>query len=61
MVPTLNEGDHLFVTKIYNLDNIERGDILVFESKELNDTLIKRVIGLPGDKVTIVDGKGIRK
>lgn len=57
MVPTLNEGDHLFVTKVYNLDNIKRGDILVFDSKELNDILIKRVIGLPGDVVTIVDGK----
>ena len=57
MVPTLNEGDRLFVTRIYNLDNIKRGDVLVFKSKELNDILIKRVIGLPGDVVTIVDGK----
>lgn len=57
MVPTLNEGDRLFVTRIYNLENIKRGDILVFKSKELNDILIKRVIGLPGDVVTIVDGK----
>ena len=39
------------------MDNIEHGDILVFYSEELNDTLIKRVIGLPGDKVDIVNGK----
>lgn len=57
MIPTLNVGDHLFVTRVYNLDNIKRGDILVFDSKELNDVLIKRVIGLPGDKVVIKDGK----
>lgn len=57
MIPTLNEGDQLFVTKVYNLDNIKRGDILVFHSDELSDTLIKRLIGLPGDKISIVDGK----
>ena len=57
MIPTLNVGDNLFVTKVYNLDNIKRGDILVFKSKELNDMLIKRVIGLPGDDVSIVDGQ----
>ena len=27
MIPTLNVGDRLFVTKIYDLDKIERGDI----------------------------------
>lgn len=57
MVPTLNESDRLFVTKIYNLENIKRGDILVFKSEELDDVLIKRVIGLPGDKIKIIDGK----
>lgn len=57
MIPTLNIGDHLFVTRVYNLDNIKRGDILVFNSEELNDVLIKRVIGLPGDTVSIVNGK----
>lgn len=56
MIPTLNVGDQLFATRIYNYDNIKRGDILVFKSDELNDTLIKRVIGLPGDKVVIENG-----
>ncbi|MBE6048481.1 MAG: signal peptidase I [Clostridium sp.] len=57
MVPTLNEGDHLFVTRVYNLHNLKRGDIIVFDSDELNDVLIKRLIGLPGDKIKIVSGK----
>lgn len=57
MVPTLNVGDQLFVTRIYNLNKLKRGDIVVFHSEELNDTLIKRLIGLPGDSITIVDGK----
>lgn len=56
MIPTLNIGDHVFVTRVYNLNNIKRGDILVFDSEELNDKLIKRVIGLPGDKISIKDG-----
>lgn len=56
MVPTINKGDHLFATKIYNTDNIERGDIIVFYSHELQETLIKRVIGLPGDEVVIKKG-----
>ena len=46
MIPTLNVDDQLFVSRIYNLDNIKRGDILVFRSEELDDMLIKRVIGL---------------
>jgi len=57
MIPTLNIGDQLFVTKIYNLDNIKRGDIIVFNSTELNDVLIKRLIGLPGDDISIKNGK----
>lgn len=56
MVPTLNVNDKIWVTKVYNTDSIERGDIVVFDSDELNDTLIKRVIGLPGDDIKIVDG-----
>ncbi len=53
MVPTLKVGDQLFVTKIYDTDKIKREEILVFFSEELNDLLIKRVIGLPGDTVEI--------
>lgn len=56
MIPTLNVNDQLFVTRVYNLENLQHGDILVFESKELDDILIKRLIGLPGDKIDIIDG-----
>ena len=56
MIPTLNEGDQLFVTRVYNLDHLKRGDIVVFDSDELNDVLIKRLIGLPGDKIKITNG-----
>lgn len=56
MVPTLNVGDKLMVTRVYDTNKIKRGDIIVFFSKELNETLIKRVIGLPGDHIEITNG-----
>lgn len=56
MVPTIQKGDQIFVTRIFNFDKIESGDILVFDSEELNDKIIKRVIGLPGDHIIIKDG-----
>ena len=56
MIPTLNIHDRLVVTKVYNPENLERQDIVVFKSEELNEVLIKRLIGLPGDKVSIING-----
>ena len=56
MVPTLNVGDRLFVTRVYNLENLKRGDIVVFRSEEKDEDMIKRLIGLPGDKIVINDG-----
>ena len=57
MVPTLNVDDRLFVTRVYNEEKLERGDIVVFESEELGEKLIKRLIGLPGDKIIIENGE----
>lgn len=57
MIPTLNNNDRLIATRIWNEDDIKRGDVLVFNSKELdNKMLIKRVIGLPGDHIEINNG-----
>lgn len=56
MVPTINPDDRMIVTRIYNTNNIERGNIIVFYSDELGKTLIKRAIGLPGDHIVIHDG-----
>ena len=53
MYPTLQIGDQCFATKIFNKEKIQRGDILVFYSQELQERLIKRVIGLPGETVEI--------
>lgn len=56
MIPTINENDKILVTRVYNTNNIERGDIIVFYSDELQETLIKRLIGLPGDHIEINNG-----
>lgn len=56
MVPTLNVGDKLVVTRIYDTDKIKRGDVVVFYSDELQETVIKRVIGIPGDHIEIDNG-----
>lgn len=66
MKPTILEGDRVFVNKIaYDLkvpfttwrlaewDNPHRGDIVVLLSPEDARRLIKRVIGLPGDILTL--------
>lgn len=68
MNPTILEGDRVLVHKIdLGLrvpltqtwltfgDDPHRGDIAVFTSPRDGDTLIKRVIGLPGDTVAMVD------
>ena len=62
MYPTLHEGDRVLVNKMsYKLHDVHRGDIIVFErpasesSSNIPD-LIKRVIGLPGDKVSFENG-----
>lgn len=56
MIPTIRIDDRIFVTRIYNHDNLDRGDIIVFYSEEFEESMIKRLIGLPGDTVEIENG-----
>ena len=64
MEDTLYENDYMIMYKrAYTKHGPERGDIVIFQS-ELTDEesgkdklLIKRVIGLPGDKISIKDGE----
>lgn len=53
MYPTIKPKDRIITTRIYNVNKIKRGDILVFYSDELQETMVKRVIGLPNDSVEI--------
>lgn len=64
MLPTLQINDRLIVDKIsYRFNSPQRGDIVVFsptsslEKQNFHDAFIKRVIGLPGDKVEVKNGR----
>ena len=55
MTPTLHDGNRMVVNKIaYKIGEPERFDIVVFHATEEKD-YIKRVIGLPGDKIEYKD------
>lgn len=68
MKPTIIEGDRVLVNKMaYDLRvpftgislqhyaDPERGDIITFESEHADMRLIKRVVGVPGDTVSMIN------
>src|SRR5579863_9573911 len=66
MEPTLQIGDRILVNKLsYHLHGVDRGDIVVFArppleaascSGPLVNDLVKRVVGLPGDTISLDHG-----
>jgi signal peptidase I len=70
MVPTLKVGDFILVskwsyglrlpvlrTKIFDVDSPKRGDVVVFFPPDEERYFIKRLVGLPGDKIQVINGK----
>ncbi len=69
MKPTLQINDRLMVDKLsYHFTNPQRGDIVVFMppndatamcgiAQKSHDAWIKRVIGLPGEKIAVKGGR----
>ncbi len=53
MVPSLNDGEYVFVNKLaYLSHDPERGDVIVFHwPVDTSQNFIKRIIGLPGDTI----------
>ncbi|MGY0638096.1 MAG: signal peptidase I [Paraglaciecola chathamensis] len=68
MQPTIVEGDRIWVNKLaydvstpfvnYSLLKLAdpiRGDIIVFDSAPADKRLVKRVVGIPGDTIAMID------
>jgi signal peptidase I len=68
MLPTIREGDRIFVDKmaydlrvplthiaIAHLHDPRRGDIVTIDSSAAHELIVKRLIGLPGDSVAMHD------
>lgn len=60
MEPTLHNGTMIAVTKITEEDDIKRGDIVIAKVADPKTgksiRVIKRAVGIPGDRIQIKDG-----
>lgn len=63
MLPRLHDGERIFVNKLIYYDEyrwapkVDRGDIVVFwYPEDPSKSYIKRVIGLPGDRIEVNEG-----
>src|ERR1700722_1562843 len=61
MMPTFDDQERIFINKFvyrFHFGNIDRGDTVVFWFPgDPSKSYIKRVIGMPGDRVAVDDGK----
>jgi len=63
MDPTLQNGQWVFVDLISKrLTTWTNGDIVIlrFPGDPLHSLYVKRIIGIPGDQITLIDGKVLR-
>ncbi len=59
MMPRFSNHERIFINKfIYRFEPIQRGDVVVFwYPLDTSKSYIKRVVGLPGEWVTIMEGR----
>jgi signal peptidase I len=59
MEPNYSNGQYLIIDELsYRLDEPKRGDVIVIRyPKDRKQFFIKRIIGMPGEKVTIDNGR----
>lgn len=61
MLPTIQLEDRILANRVvYRLHSVERGDVIVFmppASVNSETPYVKRVVGLPGDRVEVKHGK----
>lgn len=56
MAPTLREGQLALTRSLGRNARIRRGDLVVVESAEVGELVVKRVVGLPGESVSLHEG-----
>ena len=58
MAPTLEPGEHVLSDKASSLvRDWQRGDVVAIDSPADGELLVKRIVGIGGDKVAIRDGR----
>lgn len=59
MLPTLDPGDRIFVDRLSwrAVSDLARGDVVVFRAWDEDKLYVKRLIGLPGDTLTLQEGE----
>jgi signal peptidase I len=58
MEPTLHSSQRVVIEKVsYRLHGPRRGDIIVIDSPDQSEMLIKRVVGLPGETIEVDNGQ----
>ena len=60
MWPTLRAGQLVFTRSVRDARRIRHGDIAVLQSAELGQRVVKRVLGLPGDRLVLGSGGLVR-
>lgn len=55
MEPTLCAGDRVLVDKRVDADDLKRNDLVVVTPPEEPQLVVKRVVGMPGDRLAIRD------
>lgn len=56
MFPTLHNNERVAIEKMSRYATLpERGDIIIVKYPDMDGTYVKRVIGLPGDILTVID------
>ncbi|MEK7147048.1 MAG: signal peptidase I [Patescibacteria group bacterium] len=58
MEPSFYDNDYLLIDEItYRFRGPERGEVVVFKSPTSNTYFIKRLVGLPGERITVRNGE----
>jgi signal peptidase I len=59
MQPNLEDQERIFINKfVYRIEAIEHGDVVVFRyPRDPSKSYIKRVVGVPGDRVRVAGGR----